>query len=375
MQAVFTVVAVYNYKNLKPLLVTLMVKQITVPTPYVRYLLRQAKAQGYDIDQLLAEVGLSQAQIEGLAELSAERFSQLYQRMMYLAQDERFGMLGGGRVPIGTFRMMCHAIIHARNLETAIYRASDFHEICRGTQVKPQLLRKGRYAKVSIAATQASGQPVETLLQSEDPERIRTALSMWHNFICWLLGTRVDLKAAYFAFPEPDDGDDYLHLFQSEVRFGQHENALVFPAYYLDYPLVQSDESLRLFLKTAPYQLVTSVSDDRSMKAQVIALLGRDFSCEAPSAEAVAARLNMSLSTLRRRLLEEETSYQKIKDECRKQAALEYMNSPQLSINDVASLMGFDDPSAFFRSFKKWTGMTPGQYRQSETYRNRLEAV
>jgi AraC-like DNA-binding protein len=44
------------------------------------------------------------------------------------------------------------------------------------------------------------------------------------------------------------------------------------------------------------------------------------------------------------------------------------MNAPQLSINDIASLMGFDEPSAFFRSFKKWTGMTPGEYRKSEEY-------
>jgi AraC-like DNA-binding protein len=44
------------------------------------------------------------------------------------------------------------------------------------------------------------------------------------------------------------------------------------------------------------------------------------------------------------------------------------MNAPQLSINDIASLMGFDEPSAFFRSFKKWTGMTPGEYRKSEDF-------
>ena len=71
---------------------------------------------------------------------------------------------------------------------------------------------------------------------------------------------------------------------------------------------------------------------------------------------------------MRRRLNDEKTSYQNIKDECRKEAAITYMNVPQLSINDIAALMGFDEPSAFFRSFKKWTGMTPGEYRKSEEY-------
>ncbi|WP_027857258.1 AraC family transcriptional regulator [Marinobacterium jannaschii] len=346
-----------------------------VSTNYVRHLLNQARSQGYDVDSLLQEAGLSSDAIDKRAEFAADTFGQLYQRMMWIAQDEYFGMLGGGKVPNGTFRMMCYSIIHAKTLEKAIYRASDFHEICRGTQVKPLLVRKGRYAKVSIAATSAASLDIDEMLRNEQPERIRTSLSMWHNFICWLIGSRVDLKAVYFGFDEPQDTATYQQIFQSEVRFCQHDSAFVFPAYYLDYPIVHTDDSLRVFLKTAPYQLIVTVNDDRSLTSQVVALLGRDFTREVLSAEEVAGRLNMSVSTLRRRLMEEGSSYQKIKDECRKQAAIEYMNSPQLSINDVASLMGFEEPSAFFRSFKKWTGMTPGSYRKSDEYRARLAGM
>ncbi len=105
-----------------------------------------------------------------------------------------------------------------------------------------------------------------------------------------------------------------------------------------------------------------------------MAIIGRDFSMPIPTAQNVAKTLNMSLSKLRKRLLEEDTTFQEIKDECRKDTAINYMNSPQLSINDIAGLMGFDEPSAFFRSFKRWTGMTPGQYRQSENYVNQLQS-
>ena len=126
----------------------------------------------------------------------------------------------------------------------------------------------------------------------------------------------------------------------------------------------KSEESLRAFLKTAPYQLIVMVDNDRSLKSQIMAMIGKDFSRDMPGAEEVARTLGMSVSTLRRRLQEEGTSYQAIKDGCRKAAAINYLSSPQLSINDVSALMGFDEPSAFFRSFKKWTGMTPGEYRR-----------
>lgn len=349
-----------------------MNRMVTVPTGYVVNLLQQARDQGFDTDELLHTVGITPAEIETQTEFSAERFGALYQRIMYIAQDEYFGLLAGGKVPNGTFRMMCHAIIHCKTLEKALYRASAFHEICRGAQVKPLLVRKGRYAKIAFAPTDSAELDLATLLNEAPPSRIRTTLSMWHHFISWLLGTRVELKAAYFTFAEPSDLSTYSTLFRSELRFNQHDNVLIFPARYLDYPLVQTDQSLRSFLKTAPFQLLTMVNDDTSLKVQVVALIGKDFSRELPSAEEVAAALNLSVSTLRRRLLEEDTSYQVIKDECRRNAALHYMSSPQLSINDVAELMGFDEPSAFFRSFKRWTGMTPGEYRRSDAFRQQL---
>ncbi|WP_225307431.1 AraC family transcriptional regulator [Nitrincola iocasae] len=349
-----------------------MEKTITVPTGYVRHLLAMAELQGFNTNDLLTHVDISREEMEQLNELPAFKFGLLYQQIMWIAQDESFGMLSGGRVPNGTFRMMCHAIIHCSTLERALRRCSDFYEICRGSMIKPVLVRRGRYAKVSFAPIESlSEADFRSLMGKESPLQIRTSLSMWHHFMSWLIGRRLELKAAYFTFTDPGDADQYVKLFQSEVKFSQHEDAIVFPAKYLDLPLAQNEETLRGFLKTAPYQLIVMVDDDKSLKARVISMLGKDFSRELPSAEEVARALHMSVSTLRRRLLEEGTSYQKIKDEERRAAAINYMNAPQLSINDVAGLMGFDEPSAFFRSFKKWTGMTPGEYRRSEYYTER----
>ncbi|ETX11451.1 AraC family transcriptional regulator [Marinomonas ushuaiensis DSM 15871] len=340
----------------------------SVPMSSVRYLLKAVEDQGLNRQAVLESLEITQDEIEQNDSFSAYRYGMLYQKIMWLMQDESFGMLSGGKVPNGTFRMMCLCIIHAKSLAHALYRCSDFYEICRGPTVKPVLIKKGRFALVTFAPIDASTGDVNSLVTPESKEQLRTTLSMWHHFICWLIGRRLSLKAAYFTSERPDDVEYYKTLFQSEVKFNQHANALVFPANYLDMPIVQTEDSLRGFLKTAPYQLMVMVENDNSLKSQVMAMLGKDFSREMPSAEEVASALNMSVSTLRRRLNDEKTSYQHIKDECRKEAAITYMNAPRLSINDIAALMGFDEPSAFFRSFKKWTGITPGEYRKSEEY-------
>ncbi len=352
-----------------------MKQTITVPTGYVKQLLERVAEQNYDINELLEYVGIDPEEIQHRTEFPAEKFGFLYQRIMYITQDEYFGMLSGGRLPSGAFRMMCHAIIQCKNLGHAVRRASDFHEIVKGTRIKPKLEKKGRFAKVSFAGLDSLDKSeVEKLIASEPASSISTSLSMWHHFVSWLIGERLELRAAYFSFSEEEAVPGIHTKFQSELRFEQHDNAMIFPARYLEYPIVQTEESLHGFLKTAPYQLLVMADDSTSLKAQIVALIGRDFSIPIPTAKEVANTLNMSLSKLRRRLLEEDMTFQKIKDDCRKKSAINYMNSPQLSINDVAGLMGFEEPSAFFRSFKRWTGMTPGEYRQSEEYRNRLES-
>ncbi len=348
-----------------------MKRTVTVPTGYVKQLLDQVAEQGYAVNELLEHVGISPEEIEQQTEFSAEKFGMLYQHVMYIAQDEYFGMISGGKVPNGAFRMMCHAIIQCKTLGHAISRASNFHEIVRGTKIKPSLILKnrGRFAKLTFSAVDSMEKAeLEAFLASESPAEITNSLSMWHHFISWLIGERVVLKAANFSFAETSASTNTRRRFQSTVKYDQDSNGILFSTRYLDYPIVQTEETLQGFLKTAPYQLLVMVDDDNSLSAQIVALIGRDFSRPPPSAEKVAETLNLSLSTLRRRLLAENTTFQTIKDECRKNSAIEYMNAPQLSINDVAGLMGFDEPSAFFRSFKRWTSMTPGEYRQILAY-------
>lgn len=340
----------------------------TVPASHVKNLLSQVTEQGYDTQILLEKAGITLDEIESARHFPADRFGLLYQQAMHLAQDDYFGMLSGGKVPNGTFRMMCHAIINCTTLEHAVKRASNFHEIVKDTRIKPNVERLGRYSKVSFAGVEGvSEEQVQQLISSEHPHRICTSLSMWHHFMSWLIGERVLLKAAYFTFAEQQALPNYRLKFQSDIKFNQHENALIFPSKYLKYPMVQTDKSLRAFLKTAPYQLLVMIDDDHSTRAQVTAIIGRDFSRATPSAETVAQRLNLSVSSLRRRLLEEETTFQKVKDQCYKEAAINYINMPQLSIKDVSELLGFEENSAFFRSFKRWTGMTPSVYREKNS--------
>ena len=338
----------------------------TVPASYVKALLRSIELQGHDVGKMLDIQGISLEELETNGEISAVLFGRLYQNAMREMRDESFGMISASKVPIGSFRLMCYACIHASNLEAAIRRCSGFYEILRGSVIKPIVEVKAGQAYFRFVVIDAlSGQTIEDLLDSEDALHIRAWFSMWHNFLSWLIGKRLVLNQALFTFPTPDDKEYYSKLFQSEVSFSEECNALVFPEKFLKLPLMQSEQSLRSFLKSLPYQLIVMLDDGDSVSARVKAVIGNDFSRQMPTAEDVARELGLSVSSLRRRLVEEGMSFQKIKDAGRQAAAMRYLAAESMSNQDVAVLTGFDDPSTFYRSFRKWTGMTPGQYRES----------
>jgi AraC-like DNA-binding protein len=94
-------------------------------------------------------------------------------------------------------------------------------------------------------------------------------------------------------------------------------------------------------------------------------LIKLDFGTGIPSFEQMAENLHMSESSLRRRLLKEETSYQNIKDQVRCEIAVEHLRREDTKINDLAELLGFTEPSSFVRSFRGWMGVTPRAYRDS----------
>ena len=130
-------------------------------------------------------------------------------------------------------------------------------------------------------------------------------------------------------------------------------------------PLLQDERTLKQFLQHSPADLLARPDAGDSLTSQIRRLLGRD--CQQwPDLESVARQLHSSPQTLRRRLREEGSSFQELKDHLRRDLAIYHLGRNDLDIQAIAEQLGFSEPSAFHRAFKKWTGLTPGAYRAQE---------
>lgn len=342
------------------------IKTESVPTKFARSLLRLAAERGYDRQRFAANAGIYFDPFDEAAEdycdqVSAIAYSRLYQQLISLVQDTSFLLSAGKKLTPGAFRLLCFCIIGCKDLGRALNRVSEFFRVLLDLSMTLSLHVDAERASVVWGRGQADDTDAQRMLDAY-------ALSMWHRFCGWLIGTSLKLEEVHFVGAKPVNVEKYKQLFDCPLQFSQAANQFIFASAALRLPIVQTEQSLKEFLRTAPYQLLVApqIDDDKQLTTQVRRLLGHDFSQGFPDFEQIRVALNMSAPTLRRHLKKEGTNYQKIKDDCRCDAAITYLSRPELSINEVAALMGFSDPSAFHRSFKKWTGLPPGEYRQRE---------
>ncbi|MBU3069988.1 AraC family transcriptional regulator [Aestuariicella sp. G3-2] len=338
----------------------------SVPVEYARALLSAAEEQGCDTRELLADLGIYPEDIEDGRFFSAVKYGQLYQRIMWLMQDECFGMMSGGKVRWGSFRLLCLTLIHCENLRQAIIRAGEFSEICRGFRVRSILVEgEGELASIRMAGIESlSEEAFQEMMSVDNADSIRTSLAVWHRFHCWLIGQEIPLVSISFSFPCPESFRALAESYPAQIQFNQPYNGFELHKDYLDARVIQNPQTLDEFIRMAPYHLVISDSARSTLKSKVRTILSKDVSESMPGAEAVASQLNLSVTTLRRHLQQENTSFQKIKDECRLEAAIHYLGCKDLTNSVISERLGFDETSAFFRAFKKWTGLTPGEYRK-----------
>lgn len=185
-----------------------------------------------------------------------------------------------------------------------------------------------------------------------------------HGVLCWLAGRRVPILALDLRSPAPEHCEDYRVMFSDNLRFSQPRTRLLLAGDCLDLPIRRSEADLQRFLARAPGNILVKYRDPDSFAQRIKAQLRAQSPVSWPESEGLAQQWCMSAATLRRRLADEEQTYQRLKDAVRKELAVAALADARLNVADIAQTLGFADTSSFSKAFRKWSGANPGQYRQ-----------
>jgi AraC-like DNA-binding protein len=162
----------------------------------------------------------------------------------------------------------------------------------------------------------------------------------------------------------PRDPAGYLDFYGVAPRFGSLRYELVYPPGLRDVGVTTFNSRLRDYFDLECRRLIEKLGVAGGISAQVRKALIGVMDGGDSGIDAIAKRLGMSTRSLQRRLAEEQTGYNDLLAEVREEFAKRYLARGTLTASEVAYLIGFTEPPAFFKAFKRWTGLTPREFQE-----------
>lgn len=325
----------------------------TVPISFVRQLLAGVRLAAGCPERLLQEAGIAPALItENAARVTTEQFATLYQRLAKELDDELPGMFSRP-VRNGTFKFLCLSLVEAANVRTALYRFTRFFRLFLD-DLAIEMSRQGQLTRIALLPR------LPTAAENTFAQEI--LLRLVHGVASWLAGSKMPLARVDFTYPRPPHASEYVFLYPGPAYFDQPLTAVHFETRLLDTPIRQDRRGLGEFLRRAPGDWLFASFAERLVSHSVRAYLSQRLHLPA-GIEDVAQAMHTSVRSLSRKLRCEGTSFQAIKDELRRDVAIQLLTKTDKPIAVIGADLGFDSPTTFHRAFKAWTGSTPGAYR------------
>lgn len=292
--------------------------------------------------------------------LSGLEAKKIIETAVRLTKDENLGLHQGERLSRGFSNILGYVLMNCSTLGECWTKYCRYEKIIDNTSISNFHIDDG------IAAI--SNTTVDSALESSrqfTDFKIAGTLS----YIKLLSNKQLELKEVHFNYPRPSDISEYERIFQCTILFEKESNALLFEPSQLDISIVEPNEKLLKMFEKNAQELLEWLNIDNTYTHLVSELMLDELSKgNLPSIEAIAQKLFISVRSLQLYLKKEETSYIKLVKEVRKSTAEKYLMDRNISVDEIAFVLGFSETSAFYRAFKLWTGQTPVQFRKSLLY-------
>lgn len=330
----------------------------TVSTVALRLLVHGAALRGIDRSLVLDVLGLSSAQLDDPdGRVSRRLVNRLWIELPRLTSDEHFGLWLAEQTPPGTMGIVDYVARNSATFGAALASTVRYVRLIHDAAVI-EVKDDGPNVRV---AHRVAGDPSGTA-----PAKADWILAHIVTAGRAITGGDFAAQGVTFRHSRPGDLKPYARLFRCVPRFEADANEVVLPRDVLELPVTAADPTLRELMRHFAERQLAALPQAEGFAERLQRVVGELLSRGAPRLGDVARALGMSPRTLQRRLREVDTSYQAAVTEVRRALAERYLVERELSVNEIAFLLGYSEPSAFHRSFKRWHRLTPLEYRERQ---------
>ena len=290
---------------------------------------------------------------EGASVTTSEYF-ELWRSLETEADDPLLGIRIGQAVSVEMFDPPLFAALCSQDLNLALARIAQYKRLVCPMKLNVKPGPQG--TRLEIIFTESSTAPPVSLATAELVFYVQLAR----------LATRAKIQPVKMAAPEPPEpAGEYEKYFGCPVLPGKFLTILFSPEDAARPFLTANEKMWRFFepqLRKHLGLLTGSATTAERTRGALLELLPAGQG----ALKAISQKIGMSARTLQRQLKQENRSFQSVLDETRKELATHYLRATKLTAAEISFLLGFEQPSSFFRAFSGWTGRTPEQARKNE---------
>ena len=326
----------------------------TIGTGFFQQVLREAENAGFSRAALLSELEVEADTVsDPEARIPHLAMSTLFSRLSSATEDPCLGveLARHTQNDTGGLGVLQQLVRHSSTLHEALWRICRYAELLDSTWVCTLNEEGGRHVFRLETRSGADLHPyaVQWLFG-------RILLVTRELTRRWWAPLQVHVKAS-----RPEGAQKLADVMGAPIHFSSAENMLVLRSDDLALTLPTADPSLSAILERYAGQLLRGIPGPGFL-SQLRHVVGESLNEGAPISQS-ARRMRMSERTLQRRLGEHETSYREVLAEVRQESAGRHLKEGQKSLNEISTMLGYSDQSAFCRAFRRWTGVAPGVYR------------
>lgn len=322
-----------------------------------RALIDACDALRMDTNALLAAADLTRAEVSDPdARIPVEKMTALWREAYARAGDPDLALHAVEALPFGAYAVIDFLARTSATIGTALERISRYFPLIN--------------TAVELPITAADDEVRLDMIDRRGPGKLPRAYAEY-TLAAIVLRTRVaagsdlPLVRVDFAYDPPVDHREHVRIFGCPVRFSADRTGIVIARGVWDAPIQRGDSGLAAVLERHAQMMMAQLPRVSDAIGRVRAAIQDQLKGGDPSLDNVARKLGTSRRSLQRRLADENLTYAQVLDDVRSTIARAYLGQRELSIAEVAYLLGFSEQSSFTRAFRRWTGTSPAEFRRA----------
>lgn len=289
-------------------------------------------------------------------ELSFEQQIVLFENALTISESPELGLLVGTQLHLSTHGSLGAAIFSSENLRVALDTLTRFFKV-RAQFIDIQVHCSGKLTHIQLNEPFSLGE-LRCFLSESLVSAIYSAISFFT--------ASAELKGELrFAYGAPDYHDRYLDFFNLPISFDQNVTEIIVESTVLELSSSVADKGLHKQVVERCQQLLQELQPQTVSYSESVRSIFANNPGKIWGIEEVAKQLNMTSRTLIRKLKVEDTRFQKIRDSVLQQQAKAYLMDRNMTVENIGHLLGFSEAASFRRSFKRWFGETPANFRHT----------